>query len=234
MPDREFLRQQDLLTPEDLRGADVDIVGGGSLGGAILLCLCKMGCGLANRVTITDHDLCEPHNLPTQWFRTSHTILGRSKVEALADTVGFLCERQITTRRDRFSGAERRRVGPVVILAVDSIEERSRIWKGLARRDDVQLLIDARMGAEVLEIRAFVFGQDDPESYSGTLHSPEESFREPCTRRAIMYTPFGAAAFVGSLFRSWAASSPFPRYLAFDFGNFMMEAGEPVPCAAQA
>ena len=44
----QYLRQLDLLTPGDLAGLDVDIVGAGALGGAILLCLGKMGFGVAN------------------------------------------------------------------------------------------------------------------------------------------------------------------------------------------
>lgn len=219
----EFLRQQDLLLPEQLEGADIDIVGGGSLGGAILLALCKMGCGIRNRVTVTDFDLCELHNLPTQWFRECHTALGAAKVDALAETVELLCERRIETFRARFTGAEGRSLGPIVVLAVDSLEERARIWENLERRDEVAFLVDARMAAEVVEIHSLVLRKDPHEAYAQSLQADGESFTEPCTHRAIVYTSFGAAAFVASMMRSYVRGLAFPRYVAFDFRNFFIE-----------
>ena len=229
----EFLRQQDLLIPGQLRDENIDIVGAGSLGGAILLALCKMGCGIENRVTVTDFDTCKIHNLPTQWFRSSHAKTNWPKVHALAEAVELLCERRIETQLGRFSGAEERPLGPVLILAVDSIEERTRIWKNVKVRSDVRFLLDARMGAEVVEIRAVVLGRDAHDVYEESLHDPAQSFAEPCTRRAIVYTSLGAAGFVASLFRSYARGLPFPRYVAFDFRNFFLETS-PLPAVPRA
>ncbi|MHC4446871.1 MAG: ThiF family adenylyltransferase, partial [Planctomycetota bacterium] len=74
-----FFRQADILGLDDLEGFDVDIVGAGSLGGAILICLGKMGFGIRNRLTVTDFDRCEAHNLATQWFAPGHVLLNRPK-----------------------------------------------------------------------------------------------------------------------------------------------------------
>ena len=217
-----FLRQRDILTPADLTGRDVDIVGGGATGGAIAIVLGKMGFGIRNRITITDFDLCEPHNLATQWFRQSHVELGQSKVEALAEMVAWVCDLEITTIQARFTGDEPRPLGPIVILAVDSLEERRQIWERLKPREDVQLLVDVRMGAEILEIQALERGHDAIEEYESSLAPDVQPYEEPCTRRAVIYTSLGAAAFVGSILRAYVKREPFPRYLAFDFRNFFV------------
>jgi hypothetical protein len=225
MPD-QFWRQHDILVPADLVGKDVDIVGAGSLGGAILLALCKMGFGLDNRITVTDFDRCEGHNLATQWFRRSHVLLEQAKVEALAEMAAWVCDLEIVTQQSRFAGDEARRLGPVVILAVDSLEERRHIWPRLRARDDVELLVDARMGAEILEIHAVDLRGDSVAAYERSLDDGGEPYEEPCTRRAVMYTALGAAAFTGSILRAYARHEPFPRHLAFDFRNFFLSTGE--------
>ena len=217
-----FVRQRDILTPDDLRGLDVDIAGGGSLGGAILLCLCKMGFGIHNRITVTDFDRCENHNLATQWFRRSHVLLGQAKVEALAEMAAWICDVEISTVQARFSGDEDRRLGPVVVLAVDSLDERRQIWQRLKLREDVQMLLDVRMGAEVLEIHALDRSADDKTPYESSLDADLQPYEEPCTRRAVLYTALGAAAFAGSILRAYARGEPFPRRLAFDFRNFFI------------
>lgn len=219
-----FYRQQDILTPDDVRELDVDIVGAGALGGSILLCLCKTGFGTENRLTVTDFDTCEPHNLGTQWFRESHVLLRRPKVDALVEMAALICEREVFAVNGRFTGAEKRALGPIVILAVDSLEERRRIWSRLSRRDDVKLLVDARMGAEVVEIHGVDLTTDDPAAYERSLAADGEPFEEPCTRRAIAYTVFGGGCFVASLLRAWVRQEPWPRRVVFDFRNFMLEA----------
>ncbi|UCF68782.1 MAG: ThiF family adenylyltransferase [Acidobacteriota bacterium] len=221
-----FTRQQDLLTPEHFRGHDIDVVGAGSLGGAIVMTLCKMGAGIRNCVTVTDFDACAPHNLPTQWFRAAHADLGEAKVTALEEMVGFVCERPIRPIHERFTGSEPRPVGPVLIVAVDTLEERRRIWATVRDREEIQLLIDPRMGAEVLEIYTLSKkrgGYESHDSYEHSLDDGGEPFRERCTRRSILYTALGAAAFVGSLVAAHVSGRELPRHLVFDFRNFLLQ-----------
>lgn len=223
-----FLRQLDLVTPENLTHLDVDVVGAGSLGGACVLCLGKMGFGLRNRVTVTDFDRCEAHNLPTQWFRPADVSLARPKVEALAELAAWVLDREIETVDGRFTGLEQRPLGPIVVLAVDSLAERAAIWSALKRRDDVRLLVDARAGAEVVEVHALDLRRDDGEAraaYEASLAG--EPFEEPCTRRSIAYTTLGAAALVGSLIRAWVRGDDFARRVTFDLRNFWVERSEP-------
>ena len=222
-PLEEFHRQRQLLTPEDLQGQDVDIVGAGALGGAIAICLCKMGFGITSRITVTDFDVCKSHNLATQWFRPSDVLVERSKVEALSEMVGWVCDRDLSTVNGRFSGNEDRRLGPIVILAVDSLAERRRIWSRLKKRREVAFLVDARMGAEVLEVYVAGSNQDERTAYEDSLDDRGESFDEPCTRQGILYTVMGAAAVVGSLLRAHARSEPYPRHIAMDFRNFFIK-----------
>ncbi len=214
----EYLRQLELLVPEDLEGLDVDLVGAGSLGGAVLLCLGKMGFGIRNRITVTDFDRCEEHNLPTQWFRPADVTMARPKVEALAEMAAWIFDREIEPVEARFTGTEDRRLGPIVIVAVDSLEERRKIWERLSARDDVRFLVDARAGAEVVEIRAVDLERDSREDYERSLEG--EPFEERCTRQVISYTVLGAASFVGSVIRAWVRRDEYPRSFVFDFQNF--------------
>jgi hypothetical protein len=172
---------------------------------------------------VTDFDICKTHNLTTQWFRPSDVLVERPKVEALAEMVGWVCDRDIDAVNGRFSGTENRPIGPIVILAVDSLDERRRIWSHVKTRRDVELLVDARMGAEVLEVHAVGSRQDERLAYENSLDDQGASFEEPCTRRGILYTVMGAAAIVGSLLRAHARSEPFPRQVAMDFRNFFIE-----------
>ncbi len=220
----EFARHADIFTPHDIEDRDLDIVGGGALGGAVLLTLTKMGFRVLNTITVTDFDQCTMHNLSNQWFRRTHVLLGQAKVDALAEMVAGIGERNLNTVKDRFTGSESRPVGPVVIVAVDSLEERARIWRNLAQRQDVDLLIDARMGVEVLEIHTVDLRRDDTAAYERSLEVPEgDAYEEPRGCRAIIYTVLGAAAFVGSILRAWCRDEPFPRHVLFDFRNYLME-----------
>ena len=233
-----FRRQQDLLTPEDLEGLHVDLVGAGALGGALLITLGKMGFGIRNRITVTDFDRCEEHNLPSQWFRPSDVLLGRSKVDALADMARWVADREVVAVAERFHGDEARAVGPIVVLAVDTLAERRAIWERLRGREDVRLVVDVRAGAEVVEIWTVECGAgareaaagraaagraaaDDATAYEAGLAG--DPFEEPCTRRAVFYTALGAAAVVGSLVRAWVRRERTPRRVTWDLRNFWVD-----------
>jgi len=224
---REHLRQMDILGPHEMVDLDVDIAGGGSLGGASLLVLTKMGCGVLNTITVTDFDVCREHNLPNQWFGRSHVALGQAKVEALSDMVAFIGERNLVPIHGRFTGDESRRLGPIVLLTVDSLEERAKIWNNLEKRTDVRLVIDVRMGAHVVELFAVDMRRGDRAAYEQSLVVPEGGeYEEGCGERAIFYTVLGAASFVGSILRAYCRNEPFPEHLVFDFKHFMIQVPE--------
>ena len=225
----EFLRQQDVFTPHDIEDRDLDLIGAGALGGAVLLVLIKMGFGVLNRIVLWDFDRCALHNLSNQWFRKSHVQLGHYKVEALEEMVAWIGPRNLETMRVRFTGAEKRPLGPVVVLAVDSLEERARIWGNIKQRQDIQLLIDVRMGAHVLELHAVDLASGDIAAYERSLVIPPsgDSFDAPCTERAIFYTVLGGASFVGSVLRAWCRNEDYPPHLVFDFRNFFIQVERP-------
>jgi hypothetical protein len=220
-----YLRQRDLLVPAQAAGFDIDLIGAGSLGGAILLGMLKMGFGERNRVRVWDGDRCEPHNLATQWFRVSDAAQRRPKVDAVSDTALWVCDREIEVREIRFTGSENTRIGPLVVLAVDSLAERRLIWTRLREREDVTLVIDARMGAEVVEVLAVELGSPGTDGYEASLAG--EPVKEPCTRRAIVYTGLGAAALVCSMLRSHVRGERFSRHVMLDLRQFLIESTPP-------
>lgn len=220
-----FERQQDLLSLEDTEGVHVDVVGAGALGGAVLMCLGKMGFGRRGRLTVTDFDLCEPHNVPNQWFRPGDAAVRRAKVDAVADTAFWVLGTAVSPVEARFTGDEERPVGPVVVLAVDTLAERRAIWQRLRERADVRLVVDVRAGAEVVEVQSVATDRDDPADYEAGLAA--EPFEEACTRRAVFYGALGAAALAGSVVRAWVKGEPFPRRVTLDLRNFWIDAAAP-------
>jgi len=221
----DYSRQSQLFVPQDVEHRHLDLVGAGALGGAILLALVKMGFGVLNRITLTDFDRCAMHNLPNQWFRQIHVLARQSKVEALLEMAAFIGERDVVGVDARFDGDENRPLGPVVVLAIDSLEERARIWQNLKRRDDVELLVDARMGGEVLEVYALDPRVDSPRAFEQSLNVlPQDVYEVSCGQQAIFYTVLGAGSYVASILRRWSRGQDYPRHLLVDFGNFFARA----------
>jgi len=220
----QFLRQADILAPRDLLGLGVEIVGAGALGGSIALVLAKMGFGMGHRLHLVDFDRCERHNLNVQWFRAADVHLGNSKVEAVADLLSMVCSVDVETHNERFTGAEDRTLAPIIVLAVDSLEERRRIWTNLRAREDVRFLVDARMGPEMFEVLTFDRDRDDPDKFERSFDGTPLPL--PPTCGGIAYTPIAAAGIVGSVLRAYARRQRFPRHVLMDLHNFLFEAKE--------
>jgi tRNA A37 threonylcarbamoyladenosine dehydratase len=90
--DTRFLRQLDIVSPEQLAFA-ITVIGAGAIGSATVLTLAKMGC---SRITVWDDDILAEHNVPNQWCKPS--AVGRPKVAALAELVWDLAQVRIHAR----------------------------------------------------------------------------------------------------------------------------------------
>ena len=207
-----FARQLDLCPPDRL-AFPITLIGAGAIGSAVALTLAKMGC---TDITVFDHDILEEHNIPNQICRPDK--IGMKKTEALAGLIDDLCGVKITSRGVKYVG---QRLSKLVIVAVDSIEARGRIWVSVVKmKRSVDLLIDCRMGAEVgrvFAVRPYDF--DAASDYADTLHPAEESERLPCSARSIIYCPSALSAIVASLIKRYAMNERFPGEVLIDMAN---------------
>ncbi len=160
---------------------------------------------------VYDHDLIEDHNLPNQFYRTRD--LGLLKVEALEamiyeHTGVTISSKGVKYRDQSLSG--------VVLACPDSMTVRKTVWRRVKRNVNVPLYIDARMGAEVARIYS-IRPLEDAEFYEQTLYGSDEAIQEPCTRRTIIYTVLGIAAFIYGQVKKHVQNEPLKKEIVMDF-----------------
>ena len=185
-----FLRQKDIFDPFGTEQQPITVIGVGGIGSPCVLTLAKTG---FQNITVIDYDKVEPHNLPNQFYRTKD--VGKPKVEALKQIVSDLTDVKLNTRKEKFS--ETTPCQGIVISGVDTMTDRSNIWKTLSTKENVSLYIDARMGGQVVCIYTINPRiEEEQKWYEETLYSDENAFKEPCTARAIMYATMVCAGLI--------------------------------------
>jgi hypothetical protein len=205
----DYWRQLDLVTPAELK-LPITLVGAGGIGSPTALALAKMGC---SRLTVYDPDLVEPHNLPNQFYRLEDSA--RPKVEALRDLIRAFTGLEIVSIQEAVS---RQPLSGVVISGVDSMSARQEIWHGSIRyRADVELYIDARMGAEVCRI--YSIRPSDPEhvrAYELTLYNDDQASADACTAQAIIYNVLSIAGLIANQVKKYAKGEHLDREVILD------------------
>jgi hypothetical protein len=213
-----YMRQRGILPVDRVAELPVWVIGAGATGSAVTLALAKMGC---RNIRVFDSDVVEPHNVPCQLYGPRD--VGMSKVAALRD----LAEQQtgvcIATCIDSYPNGDVPPGGSVVVVCVDSMDARRRIWTSL-KRSPAELVIDTRMGALTAAVYAIpprdrnlrqVYETED-------LYPSSEAFRAPCTERGIVYGPFGVAAVVGSLVKRFVMGQTLPYEILVDLEAYWM------------
>jgi len=137
-----FLRQIDIIPPEKL-SFPITIIGAGAIGSAAVVALAKMGC---SDITVWDEDTLEDVNIPNQICKPS--MVGRPKVQALAELVYELTEIQIKQMNQRYMGQN---LEGVIVVTADNMTCRQRVWKRARLNQRIPLLIDARMGGGICQ-----------------------------------------------------------------------------------
>jgi molybdopterin/thiamine biosynthesis adenylyltransferase len=180
-----FLRFSSIIPGELMGMLKVTIIGAGGIGAPAALCLAKSG---VSTLEIFDHDDVGAENTGPQMYGPG--MVGQPKVMALRR---FLRQQapwtEVSARRERYDG------GPidadVVIAAVDSLSVRRVIWEGVKESPSVKLLVDPRMGAEILSVHSVIPHQDGP-WYAATLEG--KAVAAACTAKATFYTGLIAGA----------------------------------------
>ena len=205
-----FWRQQDIVDGDRLADLPITVIGAGATGSFIALALAKMG---VHQITVYDDDTVEAHNLPNQFYQPAH--LGWKKVSALFHLVQAFTGVEIVARPERYVDQQTR---GIVIVCVDQMDQRQRIWRSCRYRPDIPLFIDTRMGAEVAIVHAITpIDPEDVRHYEDTLHGSKEAFPARCTERAIVYTALGLAALVAGKVKKSVMGQPFHKTIVRDF-----------------
>lgn len=199
-----YKRQSDLITPNQLL-FPITIIGAGGIGSWASLALAKMG---AISLTIIDFDKIEIHNTASQVYGADD--VGRSKVDALQEIINRFTHRQVTPITFFGTAAEYSAsglpFGRVVISAVDSLEERKKIWE-LVRplMGAIDLYMDCRMGGEQLRILCVSpYNADSVLKYQKKMDAPVTADPTPCTSRAVSYNTFMIGGMIASLVKRYA------------------------------
>jgi hypothetical protein len=211
-----FLRQIDIVPPTKL-GFPMTVIGAGAIGSATVVTLAKMGC---SDITVWDADTLEQVNVSNQICKPS--MVGRPKVEALAELVYELSDVRIKQTRRRYAGQV---LQGVVIVTADNMTCRQNAWKRARLNPKIPLLLDARMGAEFARIYAIhPTNIDEAEFYSDNLYDNEEAERLPCSARSVIYCPTAVAGLLALVVKQYAVNLASPREILIDLPNFLMQA----------
>jgi len=213
--ENRFLRQIEIVSPGKL-AFPITVIGAGAIGSAAVLTLAKMGC---SDITVWDADTLEEVNIPNQLCKPS--MMGKPKVEALAELVYELSEFQIKQINRRYTGQN---LKGVVVVTVDNMAGRKNVWKRVKLNTKIPLLIDARMGAEFARIYAIhPTNVEQTDFYQQNLYGTDEAEHLSCSARSIIYCPIAIAAFIALLVKQYATNQPSPRELLVDLPNFLLQ-----------
>lgn len=204
-----FLRFSDVIPLEKIAPLKIAVVGAGGIGVPACLCLAKMG---VHSLHIWDNDNVGHENVGPQMY--GNRVIGRPKTLALGQ---FLKDQadwcNVSIHNERFvkqPGAFNE--FDVVVAAVDSLEVRKEIWESI-NHDSRVLLVDPRMGAEVLTVFS-VIPQEDRAWYPNTLEGDAMEFA--CTAKATFHNGLVAGAMVAQAVKAWVTNERIYAETTFD------------------
>ena len=149
----QFNRQLDIINP-DFLNKRILVIGAGGIGSWTTLALAKMGC---RDITVMDYDIVSTQNINSQIY--SWKDIGRTKCEALADTINTLVSDPNnaedgyminTIEQEWVPGMELKY--EIVISALDSMETRIKLWEDIKVNPFILHYIDGRMGGEYFKV----------------------------------------------------------------------------------
>ena len=227
MADETYWRQLNILNPNDIKEG-IGLIGAGSIGSPTALGLLKMG---IRELFIWDFDKVEEHNLPNQLYQKND--VGVFKVKALEKRLKeyIIGDQKIKTITKAWDGT----IKPIMISAIDSMDERKKIWEKIKDDQNCSLYIEARTGAEMIRIYAFnpnsITAQ---EFYEKTLYPSSEAEDLPCSARAIFYNQFIVAGLIGSIVKKYFKNEEIAKEIIFNLAELkLFTTGQPQPQPAE-
>jgi len=175
-----------------------------------------MGC---SDITVWDGDFLEEVNIPNQLCMLS--MIGKSKVEALAQLVYQLSQIKIKQINKRYIGQN---LEGAVLITADNMTARQKVWKRAKLNPKIPLLIDARMAAEFARIYSIhPTNIEEAEFYQQNLYRSEEVEHLPCSARSIIYCPMVVAGYIALLVKKHATNQQLPLETLVDLPNFLVQ-----------
>ena len=210
-----YRRQMDIVSPEQLDRYEFMLIGAGGIGSWSAYILTKMGVG---KITVFDHDIVKPHNLPSQAYRLQD--VGQKKVAALGSICSESTGVHIVEVGQKFVDQP---LSGVVISAVDSMTERIAIWKRVRGNPAIPLYIEARMGGQVGRINTVrPDNQAQINWYESTLYDSSRALKLRCTERAIVFNVFSIAGLIADQVKKFVNGEDLQWEIVFDLANLMM------------
>ena len=189
--EERYSRHWNMIDVNRLHTTPIKVIGTGSVGSFTTLSLVKMG---AHLVEVWDDDIIDEVNISNQFFRIKD--IGEYKCDALQSLISDFEGVSIVNNAVKCNGTQK--LSGIVIVALDSMTPRKRIWDSIKGKEDVELFIDPRMGGRVARIYA-VNPRSGIDDYEKTLYKDDDSAPERCTERTIIYNVLGIASMVCKL-----------------------------------
>ncbi|MFQ5599574.1 MAG: ThiF family adenylyltransferase [Candidatus Krumholzibacteriia bacterium] len=213
--------ESDVLRLEDV---EVTLVGAGRAGSQIALVLAQLGV----RQRIYDGDRLGPENQGLQLYRKEDVTAGKQKVEALREHIGSIVpESCIEVHAEAFEAREDQRRSPVVVIAVDTMETRRRLWERLKNAKGILRLLDVRLGRALVRLHEVRPSHpQDVADYEASLHDDAVAAAADCADEATTHAAAAAAALVGGALRGLVDDLPRPRWIALDLDRAIWASGK--------
>lgn len=214
-----YVRQHAILDPDVAASTHVAILGCGTVGSNVAMQLAKAGIG---KLSLYDMDIVEGHNIPSQDYFVDD--VGELKSHALADRVGKVSDHvDVTAYRTELMGGEQFGA-PIVVMALDSMEMRKVIfYLSVKNAPMVDLMLDFRMGGNVLQAWAVTRDVGRKEKFEKTLYSSKDVVPAVCGTRT--FAPVGAlsgAIATALITKHLRGEEPPPFYTMIDIDAFTM------------
>jgi len=205
-----FKRQKEIFDPLIFQKS-VTIAGLGNIGSQTAVALTRLG---LKDFYLYDHDIVEEHNLSSQSFFIDQ--LKKPKVEMIKEILRNINKNiSVLALREKYNGDTS--FGDILIVAVDSMKERKRIWKNLYKRNiRPELVIDARMGGPQLEIYT-----------CRSLEEWEDTFvdnpsKDSCGARYICYISMIIGSLIANQVKRFIKSEPYKKTILFNIDSLQL------------
>ena len=211
----EFTRQAGLVNREVL-ASPLCLVGAGAIGSFTALILAKMG--YQGPMEIWDDDLVEAHNLPNQFY--PQESIGQDKVAVLRQMIAQFTGKEVQPVigkcQDPTAGHE------VLVLAVDSMDERIRLYQS-AKTRGYRWVFDGRMGGETMRLyTAHLEKPSDVELYESMLYPSSEATPIPCTERTVIYNVAVVAGLLANQIKRALMHQAYKREIIFNLASLTL------------
>jgi molybdopterin/thiamine biosynthesis adenylyltransferase len=205
-----FRRQKDIFDPQIFQKT-ITIVGLGNIGSQTAVALTRLG---LKDFYLYDHDNIEEHNIASQVFYRNQ--LGKPKTEMIKKTMFNINKNvSVLAEKKKYDGVFL--FSDILIIAVDSMKERVRIWKNLLKNNiRPELIIDGRMGGPQLEIYT-----------CRTLEEWEDTFvdnpsKDPCGARSICYISMIIGSLIANQVKRYLKAERYKKTILFNIDSLQL------------